>query len=783
VTTAFVPRHSVEAEESLIGSALYSRAAAEALVMNLRPEDFYIPANQRVAAAIIELQTNGIQIDVMTVHSELQRTGERASAAELVHVVSNADATASHAESYIAIIRRESNARELDRAAREIQAELANGIDPAAAADSLEERLHALDRGSRLPENYWRDAGDYVAADHVEVGVPLFENGCYQHTRIIVLASEKAGKALAIDTPIPTPSGWTTMGALVVGHEVFGTDGKPRRIVAATDVMFGHECYRLTFNDGRSVIADADHLWRTNGYLERQFGRNGWTLHTTAELATTVEARGGVTKNHQIELAAPLKFAPLGTLPVRPYTLGAWLGDGHSRGASITCIDEQIMKEIEADGYDVARRSPKYLWSIKVPLAAKVERPRNNGGRLPVMNTIGGRLGALGLLRNKHIPELYFRASVEDRLALLQGLMDTDGTCSARRAQCEITLMNEHLARDVRRLITELGIRSSIRESDAKLDGRVVGRRWRVRFSTSLPVFRLERKAMRQTPRPTTVTERRAIIAIERVASVPVRCIQVEHADGMYLAGDGCIPTHNSMMLRQMAYCLAAGLHPWTFAKIEPVRVLLADCENDGDELIPTMRRLDALIAKYAGDGAARPSLFSAPYGLDLRSRRDRGEFESVLEDCRPQLIIGGPVYKIMPRRESEDVDTHALAFGHLFDSFRKRWGCALMIEHHAPTGRQGETRELRSKGGQQWAAWPEVTVSLTAKTTPDGLAYFQVGFPHPTRGKFRWPKRFDRGEDHDWPWVPVLRAADVKKPDPPSVPRSFYETDREESF
>ncbi len=432
MSTAFVPRHSTEAEESLLGSALYSRAAAEALVMNLRPEDFYIPANQRVAAAIIELQTNGIQIDVMTVHSELQRKGERASAAELVHVMANADATASHAESYIAIIRRESNARELDRAAREIQAELANGIDPAKAADSLEERLHALDRGSRLPENYWRDAGDYVAADHVEVGVPLFENGCYQHTRIIVLASEKAGK---------------------------------------------------------------------------------------------------------------------------------------------------------------------------------------------------------------------------------------------------------------------------------------------------------------------------------------------------------------SMMLRQMAYCLAAGLHPWTFAKIEPVRVLLADCENDGDELIPTMRRLDALIAKYVGDGAARPSLFSAPYGLDLRSRRDRGEFESVLEDCRPQLIIGGPVYKIMPRREREDVDTHALAFGHLFDSFRKRWGCALMIEHHAPTGRQGETRELRSKGGQQWAAWPEVTVSLTAKTTPDGLAYFQVGFPHPTRGKFRWPKRFDRGEDHDWPWVPVLRAADVKKPDPPSVPRSFYEIDREESF
>ena len=387
--------------------------------------------------------------------------------------------SASHAESYIAIIRREIERPRTGPGRREIQAELANGIDPAKAADSLEERLHALDRGSRLPENYWRDAGDYVAADHVEVGVPLFENGCYQHTRIIVLASEKAGKALAIDTPIPTPSGWTTMGALVVGHEVFGTDGKPRRIVAATDVMFGHECYRLTFNDGRSVIADADHLWRTNGYLERQFGRNGWTLHTTAELATTVEARGGVTKNHQIELAAPLKFAPLGTLPVRPYTLGAWLGDGHSRGASITCIDEQIMKEIEADGYDVARRSPKYLWSIKVPLAAKVERPCNNGGRLPVMNTIGGRLGALGLLRNKHIPELYFRASVEDRLALLQGLMDTDGTCSARRAQCEITLMNEHLARDVRRLITELGIRSSIRESDAKLDGRVVGRRWR----------------------------------------------------------------------------------------------------------------------------------------------------------------------------------------------------------------------------------------------------------------------------------------------------------------
>src|SRR5262249_29695259 len=154
-----------------------------------------------------------------------------------------------------------------------------------------------------------------------------------------------------------------------------------------------------------------------------------------------------------------------------------------------------------------------------------------------------------------HIPESYLHASVEQRLALLQGLMDTDGTVANRngRSACEFSVCNERLARDVHELLLGLGIKVAMHSGPAKLNGRQVGTRWRPDYQPERPVSRLERKTERLVPLRTRRARLRYITAVEPVKSVPVRCIQVDNPSQMYLAGRECIPTHNSTLFRQLA--------------------------------------------------------------------------------------------------------------------------------------------------------------------------------------------------------------------------------------
>ena len=216
-----------------------------------------------------------------------------------------------------------------------------------------------------------------------------------------------------------------------------------------------------------------------------------------------------------------------------------------------------------------------------------------------------------------------------------------------------------------------------------------------------------------------------------------------------------------SVLLRQIAFCMAAGIHPFNpRIKIDPVRTLLFDAENDDDELVQSMERIHQCIDASAGPDALRPALYSVPYGVDFELRRDRGDFFAVLEDFKPQIIVGGPVYKLTDQTKDYSEDRRAAIVQKVFNQIRQRWGSAVLLEHHAPTGDTKKTREVRAKGGQVWPAWVNMTVGLHAVDEGES---FEVKYPHPPRGKFRWPRRFDRGrQPHEWPWTPVLSQADA---------------------
>ena len=427
---------------------------------------------------------------------------------------------------------------------------------------------------------------EVIPTGAISLDIALGIGGLPRGRVVEIYGPEGSGKALALDTPIPTPKGWTTMGELSPGEEVFAGDGSLTRVTFATPVMTGHECFRVRFSDGAEVIADADHQWVTTtlwGRTER------WSpaVVTTRDMAATLRARDGHALNHAIEACGPLEY-PAQELLVSPYTLGAWLGDGATDAASITCVDPEILDEIRRDGYTVHHNNPgQHDRALRYRIALLPEKPvcllagprcspsgavlarglcanhyaseRGNGriGEWPLRPAVSvhTQLRELGVLGNKHIPERYLHASVAQRLALLQGLMDTDGTVStggsgtgqgSGAARCEFSVVSERLAKDVRELLLGLGIKVTLHEGPAVLRGRVTGTRYRLGFQTDLPVFRLPRKAVRLAPLRTRRAKLRYVTAVEPVASVPVRCIQVDHPSHTYLAGRECILTHNT---------------------------------------------------------------------------------------------------------------------------------------------------------------------------------------------------------------------------------------------
>jgi deoxycytidine triphosphate deaminase len=355
------------------------------------------------------------------------------------------------------------------------------------------------------------------------------------------------GKALGIATAVPTPAGWTTMGALRVGDEVFGPDGAPRRVVAATEVMTDHSCYEVEFSDHSVIVADAAHQWLTTSKAEREHGRHGASIRTTEEIAATLRVRGEV--NHHVALTNPVDY-PHRDLPIDPYVLGVWLGDGTSTKAEVTCSpkDGEVLRQIEAAGYQVWPASGPMVWRIGGLSRHAVGRTRDAAGHYAADGSLSSTLRGMGLLGNKHLPDVYMVASASQRLALLQGLMDSDGYVDVY-GRCEFVNMREELSNGVAELAASLGLRPVTRKKRAMLRGVDCGPAFQVKFTPRFPVFRLARKLARLKTDART-HDHRGIVAVRPIASVPVRCIEVDAIDGLFLAGERYIPTHNSSLGR-----------------------------------------------------------------------------------------------------------------------------------------------------------------------------------------------------------------------------------------
>ncbi len=367
------------------------------------------------------------------------------------------------------------------------------------------------------------------------------------------------GKALSLDTVIPTPDGFKTMGDLQVGDYVFADDGSPTRIIKTSEIMENHDCYEVTFSDGEKIIADAGHLWKTSalrtglskGPRKPGQARKGeYSLRTTDEIfASCIINENSNSKhpqakyNHRVDFSGPLNL-PERDLPIKPYTLGVWLGDGDSDNSRITCAfkDIETIENIKRDGYPITQNKKHSETTGRFSIS-------EGGSGQGRKNTVRQKLRENKLLNNKHIPDIYLRASYEQRLELLRGLMDSDGTIS-KSGQCEFTTIKEEISKGFVHLLYTLGIKPSVSIKPAMLNGVFICDKYRITFyqSNDIPVFKLSRKLQRQKEPPKTrkLSKGRQIVSCTPVQSVPTKCISVEADSSMFLCGYSMIPTHNS---------------------------------------------------------------------------------------------------------------------------------------------------------------------------------------------------------------------------------------------
>ncbi len=570
------PPHDIAAEQCVLGGMMMSKDAISDVIEVIRAADHYRPAHQIVHETILDLYSRGEPADAVTVAAELTKRGDigKVGGAPYLHTLIASVPTAANAGYYARIVRERAILRRLvEVGTRIVQLGYAGDAD----ADELVDRAQAEVYGvteRRVSDDYL-PLSEIMPGALVEIeaigsrggsmtGVPTgfadldaLTNGLHAGQMIVIAARPALGKALALDTPLPTPQGWTTMGDVAPGDQLLGADGRPVSVVAATDVLHGRPCYEVHFSDGEVIIADGQHQWLTWTRAARRYdaqlrghGREFARpvrpqVVTTEQIAATLRCpTTDARPNHAVALSAPLQL-PDADLPIPPYALGCWLGDGHSANARITIADPELVMHIEASGIDVfpARESDTF----------RLEYLSEGGTR--AQGTVQAELRHIGLIGNKHIPRVYLRSSESQRRALLAGIMDTDGTVG-NTGSAQLAVTSRPLAEGVRELIQSLGYRCSMTSKQVRGRSPDSSTCFMLNFTTTDEIFRLSRKQAAHKERLRHGPQRtrwRYITAVRPLPSVPVRCVQVDSADRMYLAGRNMIPTHNSTLALDLA--------------------------------------------------------------------------------------------------------------------------------------------------------------------------------------------------------------------------------------
>jgi phosphate starvation-inducible protein PhoH and related proteins len=361
------------------------------------------------------------------------------------------------------------------------------------------------------------------------------------------------GRAQPYSSRVLTPSGFQPIGSLSVGDLVIGSDGRPTPVLGVYP-QGRREVFRVRAQDGASTLCCGEHLWAVATRDDRRRGKPLRVLETREMIGQLRAAH-----YHRFELpviSQPVAFLPR-EVPLDPYALGLLLGDGSlsAKMTGFTTADPELIVALEQsiNGIELRYRS-RFNYYV---------RPTSGGQGLKVVNPVLASLRELGLAgtrsTTKFIPECYLYNSASVRLAMLQGLLDTDGgpvTQAGRTCRVQYTTTSPHLRDDVMFLVRSLGgiVYWRTRPAAGRLPGHVNGRNVHhrsdayvldIRLPAGIEPFRLARKRaayqVAGVGRPM-----RFIDSIEPAGEADTVCIQVAAADSLYVTDDFLV-THNTL--------------------------------------------------------------------------------------------------------------------------------------------------------------------------------------------------------------------------------------------
>ncbi|MFV2017466.1 replicative DNA helicase [Micromonospora sp. LOL_023] len=499
------PPQDIAAEQCVLGGMLLSKDAIADVVEILKSHDFYRPIHATIFDIVLDLYGRGEPADAITVSAALADSGDlgRVGGAPYLHTLIASVPTAANASYYARIVAERAVLRRLVNAGTKIVqlgygSAAGGGRDIDDVVDLAQQAIYDVTE-RRVSEDFavladmlqpTLDEIEAVGAQGgVMTGVPTgftdldrLLNGLHPGQLIIVAGRPGLGKALALDTPLPTPAGWTTMGEVTIGDQLLGADGRPTTVVGTSGILLGGRSYQVEFSDDSTIVADADHLWQVtrqpvamalSGAGPSAAAAGNWTDPTAGaptEVLTTeqiVEVLGaGGEPSVVVTNCRPLALPDRDDLPVPPYEMGVELATGD--------------RALDGDDND-----------------------------------------------DRRIPAAYLRGSEQQRRALLAGLLDSAGTPRAG-GLVEYRATSRRLADTVRELVASLGYHCTI--SAATVQGRM----------TAPPT--VYTVAIQAGPGQ----QQRYVTTVRPVRSVPVRCVTVDSADHLFLAGRSMTPTHNS---------------------------------------------------------------------------------------------------------------------------------------------------------------------------------------------------------------------------------------------
>lgn len=527
--------HHPESEQALLGGLLIAPNLVADVHGVLTPADFYDPKHAAIFESMLRLSDEGHPIEMASVATDLRNFGELDKVGGLAYLMACQRLGSPHSCMYYA-------QEVLDAATRRrVSTFHISGLNKAqdgsgttgkslitqaiADLDALAEE-RAISATGAIGASFDETLDAIQTMGAADGGVTGLSTGFHDLDRmtyglhpgqmITIAARPGAGKALALDTPIPTPDGWTTMGDLAVGDHVLGLDGTPTRIRAATHVLHERPCYQVRFASGQMIVADAQHQWAT--------GANGTRVLTTEQIARHLDSTA---QPVDLPAVAPLCL-PQHDLPIAPFTLGVLLAACAPGQRTVANLSAETIAHIEDDGY-VLKPAGDNTHVIMLPsetstpdashdtrgchvcgepltptarhditcgldCSARLAHRESRGLGAPISPTMFDLLADLHLGDHNRIPMLYLRADARARRALWQGLHAT-------------AYGLDHLHDAIEALARTLG-------------------------RTSLG----------------NATGGHRIIDVQPVPSVPVRCIEVDNDNHLFLAGEHLVPTHNSTL-------------------------------------------------------------------------------------------------------------------------------------------------------------------------------------------------------------------------------------------